>query len=136
MAKGVGDLGYEDYRRSDAAVMRRLRRGPLSIGQLGTALGTSRQAARKVADGLERRGLATMERDSDDTRQVNVLLTADGEAYAAAVTKVIERLNRNLTRRVDAADLAGADRVLRAVLAGDRAQRVAETIRGPGDVRR
>lgn len=136
MANGLSDLGFEDYRRSDAAVMRRLLRGPLSIGQLGIALGTSRQAARKVADGLERRGLANMKRDSDDTRQVNVLLTADGDAYAAAVTKVIERLNRNLSRRVDAADLAGADRVLRAVLSDDRTRRVAENIPGPGDVRR
>jgi MarR family transcriptional regulator, transcriptional regulator for hemolysin len=136
MASGVRDLGYEDYRRSDAAIMRRLRQGPLSIGQLGTALGTSRQAARKVADGLEQRGLATMERDPDDTRQVNVLLTAEGEAYAAAVAKVIERLNRNLSRRVGAADLVGADKVLRAVLSDDRTRRVAENIPGPGDVRR
>jgi DNA-binding MarR family transcriptional regulator len=136
MASGVSALGYEDYRRSDAAVMRRLRRGSLSIGQLGSTLGISRQAARKVVDGLERRGFATVERDSDDTRQINVLLTDEGEAYATAVTKVIERLNRNLARRVDPADLLSVDRVLRAAISDDRTRRFAENLHPPDEVGR
>jgi hypothetical protein len=49
-------LGYADYRRSDAAALRTLLRGPLPVGQLGTVLGVTRQAVRKVADGLEQRG--------------------------------------------------------------------------------
>jgi DNA-binding MarR family transcriptional regulator len=103
----------------------------MSIGRLGAALGVTRQAARKVADGLVLRGYATTARDGADTRQVNVTLTPAGEAYAEAVTKVIERLNRDLIRRVDPADLAGADAVLRAVLADERAQRVAEFLGPP-----
>jgi DNA-binding MarR family transcriptional regulator len=131
MADGLAAKGYPDYRRSDAASVRRLQRGPLSIGALGAALGVTRQAARKVADGLVLRGLATMARDGADTRQVNVTLTPAGRRYAEAVTKVIERLNRDLVRRVDPADLAGADAVLRAVLADERAQRVAELLGRP-----
>ena len=61
-----------------------------------------------------------MARDGTDTRQVNVTLTQAGQGYAEAVTKVIERLNRDLIRRVDPADLAGADAVLRAVLVDER----------------
>ena len=33
--------------------------GPLPVGRLGAGLGVTRQAARKVADGLEQRGYAT-----------------------------------------------------------------------------
>jgi DNA-binding MarR family transcriptional regulator len=131
MASGLSDLGYGDYRRSDAAAMRQLRRGPMSIGQLGTALGISRQAARKVAGSLERRGFATLQRDSDDTRQINVILTAEGDAYARAVRRVIQRLNQDLSRRVDPADLASADTVLRAVLADDHTKRRAESLSPP-----
>jgi DNA-binding MarR family transcriptional regulator len=131
MASGLSDLGFDDYRRSDAATMRHLRRGPMSIGRLGVALGVSRQAARKVVGALEQRGFATLQRDSDDTRQVNVVLTADGEAYSDAVTRVVDRLNRSLSRRVNESDLVGADTVLRAVLLDDHTKRLAERIAPP-----
>lgn len=131
MADGLVARGYADYRRSDAASVRRLQRGPISIGRLGDALGVTRQAARKVADGLVRRGYATTARDDVDSRQVNVVLTPAGEGYAEAVTEVIEQLNRDLVARVDPTDLAGADAVLRAVLADPRAQRVAGFLAGP-----
>jgi DNA-binding MarR family transcriptional regulator len=117
MASELASMGYDDYRRSDAAVMRLLQRGPTSIGGLGEATGVSRQAARKIVDRLERRGFAGTSRDQSDSRQVNVLLTEQGARYAGAVVAVIERLNRELCARVDPADLAGADRVLRAALA-------------------
>ena len=123
--------GYHDYRRSDAAAVRRLQRGPMAIGRLGTTLGVSRQTARKVATGLERRGFATTVRDTNDSRQINVTLTADGEEYAKALTKVIDRLNRDLYRRVDPVDLAGADAVLRAVLVDDHTRKVAQYLAPP-----
>jgi DNA-binding MarR family transcriptional regulator len=131
MAEGLAARGYPDYRRSDAASVRQLQRGPMSIGRLGAALGVTRQAARKVADGLVLRGLATTARDEADSRRVKVALTPMGEGYAEAVTQVIERLNRGLIERVDPADLAGADAVLRAVLADERSQRVAEFLDRP-----
>lgn len=131
MADGLAARGYADYRRSDAASVRQLQRGPMSIGRLGAALGVTRQAARKVVDGLVLRGFATTARDGTDTRQVNVTLTYAGQDYAEAVTKVIEQLNRELIRRVDPADLTGADAVLRAVLADERAQHVAEFLGRP-----
>ena len=131
MADGLTAKGYDDYRRSDAAAVRMLQRGPMSIGRLGAALGVTRQAARKVADGLERRGFVTLARDEIDTRQVKVALTPDGEAYADAVRSVIEKLNRAVTRKVRREDLAVADAVLRAVLADDHTRRLAEFLGSP-----
>jgi DNA-binding MarR family transcriptional regulator len=72
-----------------------------------------------------------MERDGRDSRQVNVMLTAEGERYARAMTSVIERLNRELVDRVDRADLVGADVVLRAVLEQGSRLRLAENLAPP-----
>ena len=119
MASGLAEIGYPDYRRSDAAAMRLLKKGPLSIGRLGEALSVTRQAARKLADGLERRGLAVTARDGHDSRQVNIVLTPGGETYARAVVAVIERLNEELGKRVDPDQLMATEAVLLAVLDSD-----------------
>src|SRR5579875_3434254 len=96
MSGGLAAAGYADYRRSDAPAVRLLQRGPLPVGRLGEALGVTRQAARKVAAGLEERGFATVARDEVDARQLNVALTAEGKAYARALRAVINRLNRDV----------------------------------------
>jgi len=131
MASRLAELGYTDYRRSDAAAVRLLLRGPAPVGQLGAALGVSRQAARKVADGLQQRGYATAERDPDDARQLNVTLTEDGQAYASAVVAVIEQLNREVTGRADAAELIAADAVLRAAMFDDSTRQRARWLPRP-----
>jgi DNA-binding MarR family transcriptional regulator len=132
MASGLAQRGYGDYRRSDAAATRLLLRGPVPVGRLGTALGVTRQAARKVADGLQQRGLVTTGRDPHDSRQINVTLTASGRDYARAVGAVIEELNREVRRRADPAQLTAADAVLRAVLFDDSTRRRAERLPRPG----
>jgi len=120
MAARLAQRGYADYRRSDAAATRLLlRRGPVPVGQLGTGLGVTRQAGRKVADGLQQRGYATTGRDPHDSRQLNVALTPAGRDYARAVIAVIEELNTEVGQRTDPAQLAAADAVLRAVLFDD-----------------
>jgi len=132
LADRLAQRGYDDYRRTDAAVTRLLRRrGQVPVGQLGAALGVTRQAARKVADGLVQRGLATTSRDPDDTRQLNVALTAAGQDYARAVTAVIGELNREVAERVDPGQLAAADAVLRAALFDQSAQRRAAYLPRP-----
>jgi DNA-binding MarR family transcriptional regulator len=132
MAARLGELGYPDYRRSDAAALRLLRRGPVPVGRLGAGLGVTRQAARKIADGLEQRDYARTERDPRDFRVLNVVLTAAGMAYAQVMTEVIQTINREFCQRVDPAQLIAADTILRAVLAGDSALRdAAASIRPP-----
>lgn len=132
MADALRSMGYPDYRRSDAQSLRLLQREPVTIGRLGEALGVTRQAARKVATGLERRGFAVSARDIRDARQVNLTLTPEGDRYAEAIVTVIERMNRSLSERVRPADLAAADTVLRSVLIGGRARTLAEQLGRPG----
>jgi DNA-binding MarR family transcriptional regulator len=135
MTRRLAGLGYPDYRRSDAAAVRVLQYGPVPVGRLGTYLGVTRQAARKVAGGLQRRGYATAERDQRDARQVNVTLTPAGHDYARAVVAVIDELNRQVGRQADPAQLAAADAVLRAVLFDDSTRQRAERLprpAGPG----
>jgi DNA-binding MarR family transcriptional regulator len=119
MTSRLERLGYAGYRRGDSAVMRVLYQEPLPVGRLGAVLGVTRQAARKVADALEQRGYATTERDSRDTRQLNVTLTPVGRDYAQAVAAVTEALNREVAGRVSPAELVAADTVLRAALFDD-----------------
>ncbi len=132
MSEGLRAMGYPDYRRSDALALRLLRRGPMPIGRLGDALGVSRQAARKVADGLERRGFAIASRGSRDARQVNLSLTPQGAAYGQAIVTVIERLNRDLSNRIGPQDLAAVDTVLRSVLTDNHTRMLAAHIPAPG----
>jgi DNA-binding MarR family transcriptional regulator len=124
-------LGYAGFRRGDAAAMRLLWQGPLPVGRLGAGLGVTRQAARKVADALEQRGYVTTERDSHDTRQLNVTLTPVGRGYALAVLAVTEQLNREVAGRVSPAQLAAADTVLRAALFDDSARQRASQLPPP-----
>jgi DNA-binding MarR family transcriptional regulator len=131
MAERLGEFGYADYRRSDAIALRLLLRGPVPVGRLAGVLGVTRQAARKVVAGLEQRGYARTQRDTGDTRVVNVILTSAGTAYAQAVTEAIQALNREFGQRVDPGQLAAADAVLRAVITDESLQHVAARIRPP-----
>jgi DNA-binding MarR family transcriptional regulator len=124
-------LGYTGFRRGDAAVVRVLWRGPLPVGRLGAGLGVTRQAARKIADTLEQRGYATTERDSRDTRQLNITLTPAGRDYARAVIAITEELNRDVAGRVSPDQLAAADIVLRAALFDDSARQRASQLPPP-----
>jgi DNA-binding MarR family transcriptional regulator len=114
MAAELEGRGFADYRISDAATLRRLRRGPASVGELAVPLGVTRQAARKIVRGLEERGYASTQPDAADARKVNVVLTAAGRGYADAIIEVIAWLNRAVASRVTPDQLAAADAVLRA----------------------
>ncbi len=79
------EAGFPGYRRSDAGVLALLLQQPLAIGQLGEAMGISRQAARQMADGLVERGYATFGTDDADARRTLVVLTPRGKAYGRAI---------------------------------------------------
>jgi DNA-binding MarR family transcriptional regulator len=130
MDRELADRGFTEYRIADA-VVRRLRRGPVPVGQLGADLGVTRQAARKVVRALQQRGYASTEPDADDARKLNVILTADGHAYASAIIEVIAGLNRALAARVTPDQLAVADTVLRASIEDDQVALRAERIPPP-----
>jgi DNA-binding MarR family transcriptional regulator len=131
IARRLAARGYDGYRRSDSAALRMLYSGPVAIGQLAARLGVTRQAARKVADALQRRGYATTGRDQRDSRQLNVTLTPEGRDYAIAIATVIGELNREVAARVDPAQLAAADSVLRAAMFTESARRRADWLPRP-----
>jgi DNA-binding MarR family transcriptional regulator len=111
----MDQAGFPGYREADSWLCQLLSQRPWAIGELGAAMGVTRQAARKLADGLVERGFATLAADPADGRRVLVVLTATGEVYARAVLAAQDALNDALRDRVSAADLAAADSVLRAV---------------------
>ncbi|MGD0053845.1 MAG: MarR family transcriptional regulator [Acidimicrobiales bacterium] len=115
MALRLNRLGYLDYRRSDAIALRWLRHGQVPLGDVAATLGVSRQAARKVVDGLVERGFARLERDRVDGRRLNVELSNDGTRYARAVLEVITQLNHDVESQVAAYDLEMVKDVLRTV---------------------
>ncbi len=131
LARRLEELGHADYRRSDAATLRLIARRPLAVGELGAVLGVTRQAARKLVAGLERRGYARLARDPRDSRRRTVVLTPAGEAYAAAIVATLEAMSRELGERVDRAALIAADAVLRASLADDDRRRADALVAPP-----
>ncbi len=131
MAAELEDRGFAGYRNTDAATLRRLLRGPASVGELGVPIGVTRQAARKVVRGLEERGYAITAADGADARKLNVILTPAGRAYADAITEVIAGLNRALAARVPEDQLAAADAVLRASIDDERVARLAAFLTPP-----
>jgi DNA-binding MarR family transcriptional regulator len=126
------EAGFPGYRQSDAWILALLLARPLAIGQLGEAMGISRQAARQMADGLAERGYASFGTDDADARRTLVALTPTGKAYGRAIWTAQDALNQTVRNRVSEADLAAADAVLRAVFPDGKArQRVDERMPPP-----
>jgi DNA-binding MarR family transcriptional regulator len=115
MTRRLENLGFHDYRRSDAASLRRLRRGGASLGELALMLSVTRQAGRKVVDGLVARGYALVERDGEDARRLIVALTAAGSQYAQAILDTVMALDQELDASLDPYDLVVVKSVLRSV---------------------
>jgi len=131
LASELEARGFPGYRVSDAASVRLLFVAPRSVGELGELLTVTRQAARKAATNLEARGYATVARDPDDARRLNVTLTEAGRAYARAIVEVIASLNRALALRVTSAQLEAVDAVLRALIDDEALRTLAERIPAP-----
>lgn len=131
MTEELVRAGFGDYRRSDASLVRLLMRGPRPVGRVGVGLAVSRQAARKLITGLERRGYAQAATSPTDARQLEVSLTARGEAFAQAIVAAVETLNRRMAERVDPAELLAADAVLRAALPDAHARELAQRLIPP-----
>jgi len=119
----VENAGFSDYRQTDAWVLRFLTDGPSAIGRLGESTGITRQAARQLADGLVQRGHAKLESDPSDGRRTLVVLTSSGVAYAKAVAKAQDDLNKAMLDRVSTREIAVADSVLRAVFPNPEARK-------------
>ena len=104
-------------------VLRALREGPLALGRLGHANGLSATSVTRLVDRLERRGLVSRRRESEDRRLVQVHLASEGERLLGEI-KVMR--GSNLHQAVDA--MTGEER--RQLTAG--LKRLVELARGAG----
>ena len=112
MAQRLGDMGFEDYRRSDPLVMRSLRGGEVPLGSLTETLGLTRQGARKVVSRLGERGYARVSASTLDSRRRVVELTPRGREYLGAVVHTLRALNDEVVANVDEGQLSAACAVL------------------------
>jgi DNA-binding MarR family transcriptional regulator len=85
------------------------------LGELAKIIGVTRQAGRKVVDGLVARGYALVERDGEDARRLNVALTIAGRQYAQAVVDTVTALDQEFDATLDPYDLVVVKSVLRSV---------------------
>ena len=60
-------------------VLRALRARPLTLGKLGQSIGLSPTSVTRIVDRLEKRGLVSRRRDTDDRRLVQLHLEPAGE---------------------------------------------------------
>ncbi|MGB8197194.1 MAG: MarR family transcriptional regulator [Acidimicrobiales bacterium] len=112
MAQRLASRGFNDYRRSDPLVMRSLRSGEVSLGNVGVRLGVTRQAARKVINGLVERGYARVTTSKEDSRRRNVELTPRGREYLEAVVATLRSMHDDVVDGVDGQRLDAAYSVL------------------------
>lgn len=67
------------------SVLRELRPGPQTAGRLGQGVGLSPASVTRLIDRLERRGLVSRRRESDDRRCVEIHLQPAGEMLLGEV---------------------------------------------------
>ena len=63
------------------AIIAKFTEAPPNIGDVAEVLGTSRQNVKKIASILERQGFLKMEKDKNDLRSIQLLLTKKCRAY-------------------------------------------------------
>ena len=73
---------------TQAQVLRALRNGPQTLGRLGQANGLSATSVTRIVDRLERRGLVSRRRESEDRRLVQVHLEPAGERLLGEIKVV------------------------------------------------
>jgi len=99
------------------------RGGRARVGEIAAALGVSRGGASKLADRLERAGLACRESDPSDGRAAWVVATDAGLRMHTAASRTLDQtLDPVLARALGAGGvdgLAGALALLRAAVADD-----------------
>jgi DNA-binding MarR family transcriptional regulator len=91
---------------TQVSVLRQLRAGPVSAGQLGRAAGLSPASMTHLLDRLEEHGLVCRQRGADDRRAVHVHLTEEGQRVLGEV-KVLR--GSRIHRAVEA--MSNAERV-------------------------
>ena len=106
------------------------RRGALSIGELAEVLGVTGSSVTTACKRLEKAGLVTRERQSDDERMVRVVLTEQGNARVESWQQQRRELLTHLLAPLDQHEQDALQRLLECILeAADVPQKVGATMR-------
>ena len=97
--------GWSEVRPAFGFLLLALRGGPVSLRELVTTLGTSKQAVSKLADAMVAAGLVERAADPRDARAKDLRLTARGRALLVDVEEIYGELEAGW------ADTLGADAV-------------------------
>jgi DNA-binding MarR family transcriptional regulator len=108
----VEAAGIDDMRSPYGFVIRALAREPLGLTELAEYLGVTKQAAIKVVDEMEARGLLVREPHPADRRAKVLVLTSKGLAVREAALAESRRMERELRRELGDADVDAFWRVL------------------------
>jgi DNA-binding MarR family transcriptional regulator len=97
--------GWSEVRPAFGFLLLALRGGPVSLRELVTTLGTSKQAVSKLADAMVAAGLVERAADPRDARAKDLRLTARGRALLVDVEEIYGELEAGW------ADTLGAEAV-------------------------
>lgn len=98
------------------------RQGAMSIGELAEALGVTGSSATTACKRLEKVGLVTRERQSDDERMVRVMLTEQGNAQVESWQQRRRELLTHLLEPLDQQEQDTLQHLLERVLATGEGQ--------------
>ena len=108
----VARAGVEDMRAPYGFVIRAIAAAPLGLTELAERLGVTKQAAIKVVDEMEARGLLERRPNPADRRAKVLALTARGETVRAAALAESHAMERELRDELGAEDVEALRRVL------------------------
>jgi len=90
--------GFDDTGRSDGYVFRALAARPMTVSDLATRLGISKQGAGQIIADMEHRGYVERRPDPADGRARLLFLTERGNAALAAARRFHRQYERRLVR--------------------------------------
>jgi DNA-binding MarR family transcriptional regulator len=97
--------GWDDVRPAFGFVLLAARDGPTTSTELATLMGTTKQAASKLVDSMERAGYVRRRTGAADARRRPIELTARGRRLLATVESIYDELEAGW------ADAIGSERV-------------------------
>lgn len=124
----LAEEGFTDLGRADGFVLRTLDTGPMTVSDLATRLGITKQGAAQIIDDMQARGLVRRGRDPRDARARPVELTDRGRGVLLAASRFHRRTERDLVS-THGADAVATLRELLTSLAGPAAEAAAPQLR-------
>ena len=124
-----GRIGCDDLPATGGYIISAMHWSGASLEAVIRWMSVTKQAVSQAVDTLVVRGYLERSHDSTDRRKVNLTLTERGREAAKAARSAIERIDRELQKRVGARQVADARATLVTLLEIDRKRRGSSTSR-------